>query len=72
MVSLTPSQMCVFSQVPVVSKLCVYNFVDVCVCNGVHACVILIWVLFISFLHRGVQFVPSNNVPLAFTGSVLM
>lgn len=62
-----PTQMCLFSQVLVVPKLCVYNFIDVRLCcNAVHACVILIWIL--SIFHIGVegQYVPSN------TGSVMM
>ena len=36
MVSLSPSQMCAFSQVLVVPKLCVYNRVCVCVCVCMH------------------------------------
>lgn len=59
-----PSQMCVFSQVPVVSRApCVYDFVDdvcVCVCDGV----ILIWALSISRIGVEGQYVPSNNIPL--------
>lgn len=51
---------------------CVYNFVDVCVCVDVHACVILIWVLSISHISVEAQRVPDNNIPLEHTGSVLM